>query len=232
MNAFAASAAFASVARPTEKTVTVCSSAGSGPTTSTPGTAISSGTCAAPSSMSPDDQHLAGLRAGVLVLGADLLGDPEALERPGERDARGAFLRVADRLRGEHGALERVGRADVGPGRARLHPDADAGPRDVDLAARHDLALLRQVLDDRAGQDEDVGRRALQEPGLEHRGETVGHRDLVAGLALELRDQLGGGRLHADGAEHRDLGGLGAAPRRQRQKRECQVPCRGSRSCS
>src|SRR5438067_12117569 len=131
-------------------------------------------------------QHLAGLRAGVLVLRLDLVGDPESLEDAGERHARGALPRIADRLRGEDRGFQGLRRADVGLGRAGFHRHTDPGPRDLLFALGHDLPLLRQVVDDGSRQDQHVGRRALQELRLEDRGQTVGDDDSMTGGPLEL----------------------------------------------
>ena len=54
------------------------------------------------------------------------------------------------------GLLQRFGRTDVGLRGSRAHPDADARFREIDTAARHDLAGLDEIVDRRTGHDDEV----------------------------------------------------------------------------
>jgi hypothetical protein len=64
-------------------------------------------------------------------------------------------LRTADRLGRQERALERLGGADVGLGRARLHAEPGTALREIDPGAG-DPAGPDQIVDDRRSQDRDI----------------------------------------------------------------------------
>src|SRR2546422_4208953 len=150
-------------------------------------------------------------RLGELRL--ELPGNSQALEQARQIDAARS-AGIADRFRRAQRALERLDRADVGPGRARAHGHADTRFREVDAAAGHDPAELRQLVDERRRADERIGglARLAALPNVHHSGPFG--RDLAAARFFELRHQLQVGRLdrqrrddlqHPPGEAHREL---------------------------
>src|SRR6202521_1625115 len=83
----------------------------------------------------------------------------EPLEHARNIDAARAAARrvdIGDRLRVEHGAFERLDRADVRPGRARLDDDADPDLGQDDAACRGEFPLLREIIDSRRAPKGDI----------------------------------------------------------------------------
>ena len=93
------------VSRPPEKVATVWISAGSGPTTSMPGTIISSLICWMARSASPVIRRSAVNPDGTIRL-LTAAGDAQAVEQAGEEDAAGADLRIGDRAGRQQRGLE------------------------------------------------------------------------------------------------------------------------------
>ncbi len=146
-------------------------------------------------------------RGGEHDLRLHLFGDPHALEQAREVDAARAFLRPRDRFRGEHGALERIRRADVGPRSALLDADPHARARDRGARGRVHLALLREIFDPAAREDGEVEGFARFDLALQGGGEAESDDELVSGLALEGGRELEQRLLHAVRGEHLDFGG-------------------------
>src|SRR2546422_10996842 len=159
-------------------------------------------------------------RLGELRL--ELPGDSEALEQARQIDAARS-AGIADRFRRAQRALESLDRADVGPGRARAHGHADARFREIDAAAGHDPAELRQLVDERRRADERIGGLARLHalPNVHHSGPFG--RDLAAARFFELRHQLHVGRLDRQGRD--DLQGSHHAS--QKYSTMSEVPARG-----
>ncbi len=120
---------------------------------------------------------------------------------------------MGDRFGREQGLLERLGRGDVGLGRALAHGDADARAGQIDPAAGDDHVARDQIVDHFRGQDRKIAGR----PGLELLDQAVGGApgdgELRAAGALERRDDIEHHRFHAIGAENFHLAFL--LPRRR-----------------
>ena len=147
-----------------------------------------------------------GARGSDHGLGLHLFGDPHALEQAREVDAARALFRPGDRFRGEQRALERIGRADVGPRRALPDADAHARARDRGARDRVHLALLREVLDPGAGEYGEVEGFARFDLALQGGGKAEGHDELVSGLTLEGGRELEQRLSHAVRGEDLDFG--------------------------
>jgi len=106
------------------------------------------------------------------------------------------------------GALQRLGRADVGPRRTGAHGDADAGLHQIGAAAGRQPALGDEARDVVGAGDHQVERlavgQALADGG---RGRPGGH-DPMAGRLLEARDQLGHRLLARAGGEQGQVSGV------------------------
>ena len=123
---------------------------------------------------------------------------------------------VSHRFGVEQHALEGVDGLDVGQHRAVLHRYADADLGEVDAAAGGDLRLLLEVTDDLRRDDGHVECF----PALDALGERarrgIVEGDFVAGLALELGQQLDHHGAHGARRQHPDLGrATGPAPKSQ-----------------
>ena len=190
--------------------VGACRLSGSGPTMSSPGTAISS--------LSLLDRHLRltarDERAGQAArddrgLGVDRIGDAELSDQPGEEDAAGAEARVDDRRRRQQRILERLRRADVGPRRARLDGQAHQRAAKVDGGAAVQDAEPDELVGARPGDDRDVRGLARLDTRDERigRGIVDGHRAAMPGLeALNERDEGALDGVGGEDLQHRSLG--------------------------
>src|SRR6267142_2992229 len=146
-------------------------------------------------------------RGGGDGFGFHLFGDADALEQAREVDAALAFFRPGDGFRGEERALERSRRADIGTRRAFFDAYAHARARDGGARCRVDLALLREVVDHRGGEDGEVEGFARFDLALEGGGEAERDDELVSGLALEGGRELVQRLLDAVGGDDFDFGG-------------------------
>ena len=136
---------------------------------------------------------------------------PSFAQHLGEVDAALAAARragIGHRLGGEQRRLELLGRRDVGLGRALAHHRADAGARQHGLAAGHDLALLDQVVDAAAGDDDQVGLLALGDALGDASGGIGGDDELVLARLLEQRLDVRHGGLDGAAGQHAQLGSL------------------------
>jgi len=114
---------------------------------------------------------------------------------------------VGDGFRRKQRAPERFGRRHVGLGRALAHGDADAGARDVGAAA-HDLALLDQLVERLAVDDDEIGRLAGVQTPREPAGGSIGDAEHVPIGALERRREFVDRRLHGGSDHGVDLGSV------------------------
>ena len=92
--------------------------------------------------------------------GVDLGCDAHPLDQLRKQDAAGADPRIGHRTGGKQCCAQRRLGCDIGMGDARLHRDADIGPREVHAAIRHHAPLAGHVVQSLAGQDDDVGALA------------------------------------------------------------------------
>src|SRR5206468_2291582 len=84
------------------------------------------------------------------------LADTETLEQPQHLGTGCAFWYRGDGARIEQRLLERLGRADVGFGRARAHRNAEAYAGDVDCAAGREPGQRSRVLKHFARDDGEI----------------------------------------------------------------------------
>jgi hypothetical protein len=104
-------------------------------------------------------------------------------------------------------AQRRLG-CDVGMGGARLHRDADIGPREVDAAIRHHAPLAGHVIQSLAGQNDDVGALAAAQAIQQRQGRREIGIDVHAAGGLIMSGQIvnrplqGQRREHAHGIVH------------------------------
>ena len=107
-----------------------------------------------------------------------------------------AGARIGDRLGGEHGALEGLGRADVGLRRSRLDCDADAGAGEIDAVAHHPT-LLDQIVDHFRIMRDQVRRRVCGDLLHQRRTGLEADDHLVPGGALEGEGNIAHSRYYA-----------------------------------
>ena len=117
-------------------------------------------------------------------------------------------ISVGNRLGGQHCALECLHRADVGLGRAGPNRDRISRAGENSYRARSDLALHHQRVHRRPRQNRQVHHLAALDPVSQDTGRGVGDRDLLTGLAFELRGKLVECRPHGHGAQYFDLARL------------------------
>ena len=194
------------------------------PITSTSGLSSSSDTCCRPISASPLDTstltRLFGPPIESLVFGVIWSAMPSfsnIAHDVAAGDAAAGGRGVADGLGGEQRALQRLGRRHVGLRRALAHGDADAGAAKIDAAAR-DLALLDELVERRGIGQEDIDRLAALEARQQRAGGRVAGANGVAVGALERRQQFIGRGLDRGRDERVDLGGMGGAGRKQKDR--------------
>jgi len=95
-----------------------------------------------------------------------------------------------DRLRLEQGLLQRLGRADVGLGRAGAHRDAQAHSRKGDVRRGRELGLRAGVLVHLAGDHGHVERTAAGGQLDQFGRGAVSNHQLVSGRIFELGNEL------------------------------------------
>ena len=137
-------------------------------------------------------------------LGVDRLCDAELLDQLAEEPAARAQARVADRVRRKQRLLERLGGADVRPGRAGLHGKAHHRAHQIDGAAAVQDAGLRQLVDALAAEDGDIGQLAALDPRKHRVGGPKIDRDLRPRRPLEASDQPRQSALDGAGGEDLD----------------------------
>ena len=154
MNALAASASLVLAATAAVKMRSCCSSAGNGPTRSTPGAASVGDEKYAKLGLAfgdrRDDLRRPGQRLG---LGLHRLADAETLECPQDLGAGRARGHGGDGLRLEQRLLQRFGRADVGLGGSRADCDAEAHASNVGRRPGREPGLGSGVLEHLARDD-------------------------------------------------------------------------------
>src|SRR5712692_7425506 len=136
------------------------------------------------------------------------LGDAETLEHGREVGAAGSAaggVSVTERGRLEECLAKRLGRRDVGPGRTRLHRDADPSQLDAGSLHQHAAAPV-DVLDALSGADDHVSALARGRAFAEVAGGA--EHELHTGTALRV-EVVGGAahrRLHGAWAQHDEIG--------------------------
>src|SRR5262249_5017950 len=129
------------------------------------------------------------------------LGNAELLQRLHEMDAARA-LAVRHRARGEEGALQFLGRADVRFRTARAHAEPRGRPRERRAARPGELAFGDERIGELPGTDEEISRLAAADLFGEARPAGVRDVELAAALVLGLGPELDQRFLAGDGTEY------------------------------